>query len=343
MARDSLRSRARTSTTWLARWRARSGAVALLLAATMLPSVATADDKESARTHFNRGVQLYHSKNLDGALAEFRRAYELAPSYRVLFNIGQLQYDLHEWAAAQRALEQYLAEGGDAVPADRKAQVMSLLEKCREFTAHVDLTVETPGVVTLDEVPVGKSPLRSDLIMDPGKHRLTLAPEGGGPLVVRSIEVASGDRVAVELAPAPEPTVTPIVTPVPVTPPVITLPPETAKTPPPSRTPAWISLGVTTALVGGTVASALITNNAQNALERQLDNVPLDDGHVRGRRKDVKTAAVVTDILGATAIASGVLTTYFFLRGPSRSSTTASARSFDVSVGPTSAGVSGTF
>lgn len=338
MARDPLASLVRSST-WLARWRARSGGVALLLAATMLPGLAMADDKESARTHFNRGVQLYHSKNLDGALAEFRRAYELAPSYRVLFNIGQLQFDLHEWSAAQRALEQYLAEGGDAVPADRKALVASLLEKCREFTAHVDLTVETPGVVTLDEVPVGKSPLRSDLIVDPGKHRLTLAPEGGGPLVVRSIEVASGDRVAVELAPAPEPVATPA-----VTPPVMTLPPEPVR-PPPSRAPAWISLGVTTALVGGTVASALVTNNAQNALERQLDNIPLDDGHVRGRRKDVKTAAVVTDVLGATAIVGGVLTTYFFLRGPSRgsSSTAASARPFDVSVGPTSAGVSGTF
>src|SRR5687767_10373630 len=48
-----------------------------------------------AQSHFRRGVDLYEERNYDGALAEFSRAHELVPNYRVLYNLAQTQVERH--------------------------------------------------------------------------------------------------------------------------------------------------------------------------------------------------------------------------------------------------------
>ncbi len=314
---------------------ARNVGLAMVLATMVVPRMAFADDKELASTHFNRGVQLYRAKSFDGALAEFKRAYELTPSSKVLFNIGQLQFELHEWSASLRTLEQYLAESGDAVPADRKATVTQLIEKAKEFVGHIVITVEHQGDVTLDEASIGTGPFsKKDITVDPGKHRLTYTPPTGG-LVVKSLEIASGDRALIELAPPPPVVDTP--PPVVYQKPVVQSPPPKPLGPPPSRTPAWIALGTTGILAAGTVTTAIFANGAQKALDRQLGDIPLDDGNVRGRRRDVKTASLATDILGASTIVGGIITTYLFI------STSPSSRPVDVAVGPGSISLSGRF
>ncbi|HEX7667712.1 MAG TPA: tetratricopeptide repeat protein, partial [Polyangiaceae bacterium] len=289
---------------------ARRLGVAFLLAAVLVPNVARADDKDEASKHFNRGLELYRGKNYDGALAEFRRAYEIAPNFRILFNIGQLQYDQRQWSASMATFQKYLSDGGAEVPAERRALASANIEHCNELVAHIQVSSQVPGAVTVDDAPLGASPIDKDVVVDPGTHRFALVPSDQSATITKSIEVASGDRPKVELAAPP---VVAVVPPPPVLPP--TSKPRTGPdyAPPaaapshPSRLPAWISLGVTTALVGGTVTMALIANNAQNALDRDLNRFPTNDGDVRGRRKDVKTAALVTDIAGAGAIVGGLV------------------------------------
>src|SRR5512145_1254691 len=46
---------------------------------------------EEASQRFQRAVKLYRERSFDAALAEFNRAYELSPDYRVLYNLGQVQ------------------------------------------------------------------------------------------------------------------------------------------------------------------------------------------------------------------------------------------------------------
>ncbi|MEO8796714.1 MAG: tetratricopeptide repeat protein [Polyangiaceae bacterium] len=318
--------------------RARQLGVAILLAAALVPRPAHADDKNEASKHFTRGLELYRGKNYDGALAEFRRAYELAPNYRILFNIGQLQYDQRQWSASLATLQKYLAEGGTDVPAERRTLATTNIDHCNELVAHIQVISQVPGAVSLDDAPVGASPIDKDLVVDPGRYRITLAPTDQSALITRTLEVASGDRPKVELVATP-----PLVAIVPPPLPPSTAPLKSHDYPPPapqthpSRTPAWISLGATTALVGGTVTMALIANNAQSALDRDLNRFPTNDGDVRGRRKDVKTSAAVTDILGATAIVGGLVTTYFFI------TTSSSSRRVAISIGPGSVGVSGPF
>src|SRR5438105_2983977 len=90
---------------------------AFLLAAT--PAGAQPSPVDQAKAHFKNGTDLYDENNFRGALVEFQRAYELAPSYKILFNIGQVDMELQDYAGAMTAYARYLREGGPDVSADR--------------------------------------------------------------------------------------------------------------------------------------------------------------------------------------------------------------------------------
>ena len=68
-------------------------------------------------------------------MAEFRKAYQISPSYRVLYNIAQTQYALHDFVGAYKSLMQYMSEGGGEIPADRRTQVDEMLAKLEERIA----------------------------------------------------------------------------------------------------------------------------------------------------------------------------------------------------------------
>lgn len=56
--------------------------------------------------------------------AESARLFrERLPSYRILYNIGQVQQQLSQFAKALASLERYLAEGEGKIPDDRRAIV----------------------------------------------------------------------------------------------------------------------------------------------------------------------------------------------------------------------------
>jgi len=83
----------------------------------MAQSKGTADeDSAKAAVRFQQAVELYREGSYEGALAEFRKAYQISPSYRVLYNIAQTQYALHDFVSAHRSLVQYMAEGRGEIP-----------------------------------------------------------------------------------------------------------------------------------------------------------------------------------------------------------------------------------
>ncbi|MBC7017820.1 tetratricopeptide repeat protein, partial [Salmonella enterica subsp. enterica serovar Enteritidis] len=113
---------------------------------------------EEGRTRFNRGIELYKEGNFHAALAEFRAAYAAAPSYRIHYNLGQTLYQLQDYAGAVRAFEQYLAEGGDKIEADRKKEVDADLAKLRPRVAKLVFVVNVPAAeVSVDDEPRGQA------------------------------------------------------------------------------------------------------------------------------------------------------------------------------------------
>src|SRR5690606_16554980 len=55
------------------------------------------ENMREARTRYDRGTKLYHDGAYEQALIEFERAYELAPAYRILYNIGQAAMLLRDY------------------------------------------------------------------------------------------------------------------------------------------------------------------------------------------------------------------------------------------------------
>ena len=75
------------------------------------------------RSHFRRGVDFFKEGDFRAALIEFKRAYELAPNYKVLYNIAHCRRQTNDYVAAWKALERYLQEGAGQVSDDRRQAV----------------------------------------------------------------------------------------------------------------------------------------------------------------------------------------------------------------------------
>jgi tetratricopeptide (TPR) repeat protein len=120
----------------------------------------TREAKEEAQRRFEQGKELYEENDFRGALIEFRRAYQLAPNFKLLYTIAQVYYQLQDYAAALQTFEKYLADGGREVPAARKTEVERELERLKTRVARVELTTNVAGAeVSVDDVDIGTTPL----------------------------------------------------------------------------------------------------------------------------------------------------------------------------------------
>jgi tetratricopeptide (TPR) repeat protein len=150
-----------------------------------------------AKQRFDRGYELYDEGEYSLALIEFTRAYELVPNYRVLYNIGQVNIQLGQYANARRALKEYMEKGGDELSNDRRTSVAKDLEMLDRRTAFLMITSNVTGAeVLVDDVVVGKTPLEAPLLVDAGVHRVTLRRSGYQQKTNRII-LAGGDEQSV--------------------------------------------------------------------------------------------------------------------------------------------------
>jgi tetratricopeptide (TPR) repeat protein len=258
---------------------------------------APSDEVDRARGHFKRGVELYRDGDAGAALMEFKRAFEAAPNYRLLYNLGQVSQELREYPAAREYFERYLAEGGAEIDAARKQEVDSALVKIGGRIGSLELTTNLGGVeLHVDDAVVGRSPLAAPVEVSAGSHRVSAHAEGRAP-VARMVDVAGGETVPVHLE-------------VPVQAKASAVAAKLAR---PSRTSEaggssaviWLASGTgALAVATGVVAYLAGRNSAdyQAAIERKTSVTELDDLSDRAKGK-----ALVADILlGATLAAATV-------------------------------------
>lgn len=174
-------------------------AFALVTALTL--HAAPPDEKKEAAGHYQRAVTLFKSGDLQAALSEFRTAYELMPSYEVLFNIALCERRLFNYARAMRTLDQYLMEGGSRIAPERREAVARERDAIRALTAPVAVIVDgKPATVLVDGEKVGETPLQDLLVLGVGRHKVRAEREGSTP-DERVIDVRSGQALSVLLAP----------------------------------------------------------------------------------------------------------------------------------------------
>jgi outer membrane murein-binding lipoprotein Lpp len=152
-----------------------------------------------AQRRFQRATELYEENNLPGALAEFRKAYSLAPNYRVLYNIGQLCFLMQDSPCAYGAFSNYLEQGGGEIPDKRREEVQRDLARLQARVARLRIVADKPGAeVTVDDVSVGTTPLSEPVLVAAGRPRVRVSLAGHAP-VTRVVEVAGMETVKVDV------------------------------------------------------------------------------------------------------------------------------------------------
>jgi hypothetical protein len=281
------------------------------------PALAAGDDAsaiESAATHFHHGVSLYKDGDYEAALVEFRRAQELSPNYRVLYDIGQSLYLLQRYAEALEAFEAYLAQGGTQLAPARRASVEADLKALRGRVGYLEIVVNVEGAdIRVDDRVVGRSPLAQPLLVSVGHRKVSVVKSDRVP-VERFIDVAVGDRtkLAFDLptpavastVPAPkegplkkeEATVAEPTPPQP-------LPPESSS----SGSLIWVPWAATAALAIGTGVTGALALTSKASLSNDIATFPGSASAINQDRSRAQTFAVASDVfLGATAVALGV-------------------------------------
>ncbi len=210
--------------------------VAIFAAAFAAPVAADEEgglEKAQARALLAQGNALFEKGDLRGALVDFRAAYALYPSPKLLVNAAAAERELGDLAGAANDLRHFLDESDDdPFLVDRARTDLRALER---RVGRVAL-VGWPARTTLE---IDGRPARELTYVKPGEHRVRIRPPSGNS-VERDVDLSPGESVDL-----------PALATVDLTP---RLPP-----PPPRRTRWWIPVTVVASIlvVGGAVGIGL--------------------------------------------------------------------------------------
>jgi hypothetical protein len=264
--------------------------------------------KAEAERHFQRGLELYDEDDFQGARIEFGRAYQVIPNFHVLYNLGQVNFQLQDYAAALRAFEKYLAEGGTTLTRERREEVERNVGKLRARVASLEITAPAGAVITVDGAPAGTAPLGAPIQVSAGRRVVRATLPAREP-AERTLELAGGDTARVELTinePASqEPT---------------SLEPSSSSTS--TAWAFWVGTGV---LAIGTAVTGVVALTASSS----ASSIRTNGGSMAGYNDDesrMHTFSLVTDGLGVGTIVAAGLALYFTLAsGPKKTGATTAA------------------
>src|SRR5262249_20671318 len=123
------------------------------------PSSSFAEDgKAEARDRFDRGLSLFNDGDNAGALAEFKRAYELVPNALVLYNIGLVYAQMGRPVEAVDTLDKLLANPG-ALNQEKLARAKKSRDDQAQRIAELSVVTNVPAAIQIDNIELGKTPL----------------------------------------------------------------------------------------------------------------------------------------------------------------------------------------
>lgn len=318
------------------RWLRNSIALAVLVTSALLTAGARADAASEARLRYDRALKFYEDGVYDAALVELTRAYELNPSYRIVYNIAQTRVAMRDYAGAIESFQRYLREGGGQVPNDRVASVRAELNDLQQRVGKLTIDTDvTDGEVLVDDALVGTTPLGSPLLVNAGLRRVTVR-HPDFPSHSQRVSVAGGEQLRVSLPLRPRAADAPAMADAREAPAGPTASAPAAATEPapdvgssrlslssadrrddgaPSRTPAWVMTGVTGALAATAIVFAVVAQNQNQDLDERRSRPGEDVTAFNRDRDEMKRMALLTDISLVAAVASAGVTTWLWLRG----------------------------
>jgi hypothetical protein len=307
--------------------------VTLSLTGPLLPRVARAADgvtvTPEARARFTAGVNLLRDPEgprYEEAYREFKAAYEVSPSYKILGNLGLCAMKLERDAEAIDAYEKYLAEGKDLGPSEI-AQVKTDLATLKTGVIYLTVTSDPPGAKIIDV----RLPVRGERITNmygpiaqptrigirQGSHQIT-AKLDGYPDETWEVETTAGGVAAhtftfkkVE-ASAPVAVVAPAPAPVAPAPKPAEPPPMVATRPVPAG--VYVGAVATGLLTAGAVVVGVLALGKHS--DFQAVNTGANPTQASSDKSDGQTLNLVTDACIGGAVVAAAMTTVLYAVRP---------------------------
>jgi hypothetical protein len=293
-------------------------------------------DEASAR--YQKGTKLYDVEgDVSSALLELERAYDIAPNYAVLFNIGQVARTGRDYVTSLRAFQAFLQYGGSNVTPEKKAAVEAEIKTLKDLVATVKVTTNAKdGTLLIDDAEEGTLPL-DGVMVNPGPHRFVLQSSTG--TATKTMTVIGGETKPVELNIE---AAKPVVGPQPK--------PQPDKVEPSGGSKAWIGWVVTGVIGAGAIATGSIALAQKSDINDTAYFGPTPPANLESEQKTATALGVTTDVLiGAAALSAGI-SLYFTIKDASddgsdtKATATADGRdTIGIRVSPTGMSLSGSF
>ncbi|MBN2530341.1 MAG: tetratricopeptide repeat protein [Deltaproteobacteria bacterium] len=145
------------------------------------PDSALADEPlTAAKQAFDNGSTSFFRGEYAAAADHFREAYQLKPSWKILYNIGQCEAAVGRYGLAMEMFEKYLSLGGDEIPVGRRNKVSDEIEELRKTVGYIQLRGVPDGArVVVDGVERGRAPLPGLLYISSGiEHTVGIYVDG---------------------------------------------------------------------------------------------------------------------------------------------------------------------
>jgi tetratricopeptide (TPR) repeat protein len=286
---------------------------------------------EQARKHFGQGLKLYKDGDFDAALVQFERAYAVKPNFKVLYNIAQCDFELHQYVEARDTLSRYLKDGAGAIDAERQGAVQHDLGELEHRIAHLTVKVNVTGAtVFVDGKKAGTTPLAAAIDVNEGQRTVSVetADRGSKQRIVRvgggEEQTVSVDFAAQAAAPA-----------------AAAASPQTERPQPRASRGLgagfWLTGGFAVALGAGAGVTGYLALKAQDDFDKDLGRFGVSASELNDAHKRAKTFALTTDILAGSAIVCASIATVLLVTHDS------GAEQVGLAVGPGNVTLRGNF
>ncbi len=186
-----------------------SGALLLALAtvapsrtARAQPAPTSPADSNKADALFKQGNELYKQRKWKAAYEKFAEAFALKQSYDVAGNLGDVELTLGKPRDAAEHLE-YSYRNWPAGNQDARERTLERLKQAKKLVGALTITVNVDGAeVSINDVPVGHTPLGHDVYVEPGAANISVSAPGH-TTATKTVPLDKGETrdVSIELTP----------------------------------------------------------------------------------------------------------------------------------------------
>jgi tetratricopeptide (TPR) repeat protein len=279
---------------------------------TSISTTEASKPEEEASQRFQKGVKLFRERSFDAAFAEFMRAYEYSPDYRVLYNLAQVQAERGDYVSAVEYFRRYIKDGANLIDSARAADVRAEIAQLEGRIAKLKIVVTVDGAeVVVDGESYGTLP-KEEIFVNSGIRRLIVRKSGFKPVEQR-ITLAGGEEKLVKIELVPEnPEEQQVKASKTVDAGLAPIPPGANGG---ANTGFWLALVATGVAASGTITFALMTRSDKDEFESELNRFPGSISRIDEARNQWKRDALITDICAAGTLVGLGATIYFAVSG----------------------------